>query len=325
MVFPFMMQPSLFLFSFFLMFSLILTMGSSSWFIMWSGLEINTISFISWIYEENNKYSSESCFKYFFVQAISSIMLIFFSQPIMNLMNNLFLINMALLFKLGAAPFHLWFISMMQSIKWIPCLILSTIQKLIPMSILFYYSLPVVQIFASLSAILGSLGGLNQTNLKTLIAYSSIVHLGWMLSTVSITILIWPFYWSCYLLMSVSIIMMLKMTFMLSPKTLMSLTWSQQFLILFMFLSLGGLPPLFGFLPKWFLLNFLTPYSPTISFILIMSSILNLYFYIRMFYIPMMHSSPSYKINFHLLVPPIHIFILLSLTSLTLPLFPILK
>nr|URW97653.1 NADH dehydrogenase subunit 2 [Songthela sp.] len=316
------MHPNFFLFLFFLFFSMFMAISASSWFIMWFSLEMNTISFISMIYESNNQFSSESCFKYFFIQAISSIILLFFSQPILNFNYNSIMITLAILLKLGAAPFHLWFLVLMRSIKWVPCLMLSTIQKIIPLSILFSIKSSLIVLFTLISAFLGSLGGFNQSNMKTLFAYSAIAHLSWMLSSLYSTYMIWMFYWVCYFLLSCSIILILNFYSILSMKIIILMWWPKQFLILIMFLSLGGLPPLFGFLPKWFLLNYLIMNSPIISLILILTSILNLYFYIRIFYSPILMMIPLSKFKSTLSSFSIIFTMISSFTIFSLPFIP---
>nr|YP_025736.1 NADH dehydrogenase subunit 2 [Songthela hangzhouensis]AAP51146.1 NADH dehydrogenase subunit 2 [Songthela hangzhouensis] len=320
-----MVHPNLILFMFFLFFSVMMAISSSSWFIIWASLEINTISFISLIYEKNNQFSSESSFKYFFVQAISSIILLFISQPMLNFNYNSILITLALLLKLGAAPFHLWFLTLMRLSNWFSCLILSTIQKIIPLSILFSIKSNLIQLFTIISSVMGGLGGFNQTNLKTLIAYSSVAHLGWMLSSLYSIFSIWFFYWSCYFIMSFTMIITMKSNLILSFSMMLSMKWSNQLLILFMFLSLGGLPPLFGFLPKWYLLNHLILFSPVITVILILTSIMNLYFYIRIFYNPIMMMIPTSKFKTNFLSLSLIMMLMSSLIIFTLPLIPILN
>jgi len=63
---------------------------------------------------------------------------------------------------------------------WPQALILITVQKIAPMSLLSYYIVEqatLVTVAAIISAVVGAIGGLNQTLLRKLLAYSSINHI----------------------------------------------------------------------------------------------------------------------------------------------------
>nr|YP_007474894.1 NADH dehydrogenase subunit 2 [Liphistius erawan]AFC77882.1 NADH dehydrogenase subunit 2 [Liphistius erawan] len=308
-------------FFFLLMFSIIFAVSSTSWFLVWVSLEINTISFLALIFNENNKFSSDSCFKYFFVQSISSSVLIFSSQYIFNFNMFPILMTLAIILKLGAAPFHFWFISMMQNSSWIPCLILSTLQKFIPLSLLLMSNFKFMNLFIFSSAIMGSIGGLNQTNLKSLLAFSSISHIGWMLSTLNTSSLLPLIYLSLYSFLILPIIFIFNKYSLISSKMINSLPKREQTFTFTLLLSLGGVPPLLGFFPKWMMIYHLIHTSFMIPIILILSSILNLYFYIRITYGVILMNSTSPSPN---LLPsfPTPLPIALSLSLLTLPIFP---
>ena len=79
----------------------------------------------------------------------------------------------ALLLKAGSAPFHFWFPPTLEGMIWPQALILITIQKITPISLLSYYIVEqtrLISVAAILSAIVGALGGLNQTLLRKLLA-----------------------------------------------------------------------------------------------------------------------------------------------------------
>ena len=73
------------------------------------------------------------------------------------------------------------------------CLTLITIQKVAPMILASYTitepnSLLITLIASISSRVIGSLGGLNQTLLRKILAYSSINHIAWMLAAISLRI-----------------------------------------------------------------------------------------------------------------------------------------
>lgn len=113
----------------------------------------------------------------------------------LNWINNNFyelLILSTLLLKNGAAPFHFWFPGVIEGLSWINGLILITWQKIAPLILISYninYNFFLISII--LSIIIGALGGLNQTSLRKLIAFSSINHLGWILIAIINNELLW--------------------------------------------------------------------------------------------------------------------------------------
>jgi len=115
---------------------------------------------------------------------------------------------MSLILKIGRAPLHFWLPRVINGLSWTNCLILITWQKITPIILtsfvrnIFYLPL----LFIILSAIFGALGGLNQTNLKKLIAFSSINHISWILLALTINEILWFVYFIIYSVISFSII-----------------------------------------------------------------------------------------------------------------------
>lgn len=92
-------------------------------------------------------------------------------------------LTIALLIKLGAAPFHYWFPAVASGIGWTQNFFLITWQKFGPLVLLNYVlGIPTLMIvLIALRTFIGRVGGLNQRSLRKLMAYSSINHLGWLL------------------------------------------------------------------------------------------------------------------------------------------------
>uniref|UniRef100_UPI0030DFF72A NADH dehydrogenase subunit 2 n=1 Tax=Tubuca alcocki TaxID=2083288 RepID=UPI0030DFF72A len=287
MMFPF----SYFIFFFFLVMGVLISISSPSWFGVWIGLELNLMSFIPLISLKMNSYFSEAALKYFLIQAMGSALLISSSFLFISLtFISLFLILFSLLLKMGSAPFHFWFPQVMEGLLWPQVFLLSTIQKLAPLTLISYLmiseSLNKLLILAAISsAIIGALGGLNLMPLRKIIAFSSINHLSWMLIAISMSDNFWLFYFLIYSLILLSIT---SMFFKLQTYTLSSLVQSDQnsfifpLIISLNFFSLSGLPPFTGFVPKWMLIQIMLNQNMFFPlFFLLLSALITLYFYLR--------------------------------------------
>nr|YP_009692491.1 NADH dehydrogenase subunit 2 [Limnogonus intermedius]QEH58916.1 NADH dehydrogenase subunit 2 [Limnogonus intermedius] len=278
-----------------LIMSTIMVMSSENWFSMWMGLEINMISFIPLMEEKKNYNSPQAKMTYFLIQSLGSILFIFtiITTPIMIINEKsmtstmMIIITMSMMMKMGMAPMHMWFVNIMAKMSWSSCMMIMTWQKIAPMWIMtnFNQNSMVINMCATTSALMGAIGGLNQTSIKKIMAFSSVNHLGWMLMCLKYNNEMWMKYLMIY---SVMIIMLTKMfdknsinfinQMNMNLKTSMS-----KINIIIMMMSLGGLPPFLGFLPKWIVISTLmNEGSMTILMILLFSSMVTLFYYMRM-------------------------------------------
>nr|YP_010602060.1 NADH dehydrogenase subunit 2 [Ocellarnaca braueri]WAM61689.1 NADH dehydrogenase subunit 2 [Ocellarnaca braueri] len=275
----------------------LISISSNSWFSAWMGLEINLLSFIPLMTHSKNSLSTEATLKYFLIQALASIIFLFsttlmqfFSFNSSIFFNNFFimLISSTLLLKMGAAPFHFWFPGTMEGLNWNNCFILMTWQKIAPLILLSY--LLKMNLFTSiiivLSVIIGSLGGLNQTSLRKLLAYSSINHLGWLIAAMVCSENLWELYFIIYTFLTLSLIFMFSthQLFHLNQSFLTLNSMNSFKLLLYLtLLSLGGLPPFLGFLPKWMVIQSLVSINSSfITFIMVIMTLITLFYYIRL-------------------------------------------
>nr|WRK67351.1 NADH dehydrogenase subunit 2 [Barbibucca biremis] len=270
-----------------------ISISSNSWIGAWMGLEINLMSFIPLLSSSKNMTTTESALKYFLVQALASSILLFAIMSMLtNLNSNLIfmklLLNSSLLIKIGAAPFHFWFPEVMEGISWMMSFILMTWQKIAPFILISYcLELNFTYIIILMSIILGSIGGLNQTNLRSLMAYSSINHIGWMLSSLFISNKFWLIYFMFYTLISLSIVTMFSKMNIFYFNQLYSAANNEpilKFLMFCNFLSLGGLPPFTGFLPKWIIIQNLAINNMFLVSMMVTFTLLTLFFYVRITY-----------------------------------------
>lgn len=258
----------------------VITISSNSWWVGWLGMEINLLGFIILLLNNN---SNESTLKYFVVQSLGSVILIRRALLLENFIvkNFLVLLNLALLLKMGAAPLHFWLPIIIENINKWQVLFLLTWQKLAPLYLLF--SLPksnTILLFIISRLIIGAIGSLNELRLFTLITYSSINHTGWILLALLVNELTGFVYLAIYTIILISIIISIN-------KKNNQINWfiknNLKFIIFMNLLSLGGLPPFTGFIIKWILLieiyNFINVF---VNFILILTSIILIYFYLRL-------------------------------------------
>nr|ACJ43597.1 NADH dehydrogenase subunit 2 [Cynops pyrrhogaster]ACO05485.1 NADH dehydrogenase subunit 2 [Cynops pyrrhogaster] len=290
----------------------ITTLSSYHWFLAWMGLEINTLAIIPLMTKMHHPRATESATKYFLTQATASALVLF--STIMNAwmtgewtifnMNHYTsttILTIALAIKLGVAPFHMWLPDVLQGLNMMTCLILSTWQKLAPMALLVLTSqqlnTKLLIMMAVMSMIVGGWGGLNQTQMRKIMAYSSIAHLGWM-------IMIMPFATSLALL-NLLIYIILTSSMFLTLMTLnstnmnkLSTSWLKTPTLaaftMIVLLALGGLPPTSGFLPKWLILQEMTKqHLNALSVVMAMSALLSLFFYLRLSYTISLTSPPN--------------------------------
>nr|QHD19739.1 NADH dehydrogenase subunit 2 [Epilachna admirabilis] len=275
-----------------------ISISSFSWLSMWIGLEINMLSFIPLMNEKKTSNSSEASLKYFIVQAISSMFIIFsilFSlilNEYMELMKSPMemILNSALLTKMGAAPFHFWFPEIIEGLSWMNTLILLTWQKIAPMILIMYnFNSNLFFCLVILTSMLVSgIKSWNQTSMKKILAFSSINHIGWMLSMLMFNQSLWPFYFSFYSFVNICLIGILSKFEILSIQNLFNIMNSNKSIKLFFFLnffSLGGLPPFLGFFPKWMILKILIKNEYNfLALIMIFLTLIMLFIYMRLLY-----------------------------------------
>nr|YP_010592932.1 NADH dehydrogenase subunit 2 [Anomala corpulenta]QWQ49936.1 NADH dehydrogenase subunit 2 [Mimela splendens]WAB65615.1 NADH dehydrogenase subunit 2 [Anomala corpulenta] len=283
------------LFSISLMIGTLITVSSYSWMGMWMGLEINLLSMIPLISDSKNMMASEAALKYFIIQTMASTLLLFsiimMSMKFMYQMNLItyfnLMFNTSLLIKMGAAPFHFWFPEVMEGLNWLNAIIMLTWQKLSPMVLLTYsnttplYLILVILFSMTISGIMG----LNQTSLRKILAYSSINHIGWMISSILLIEIIWFYYFIIYSIITINIASMFyKFNLFHVNQLYISMNQNLMFKLFFIlnFLSLGGLPPFLGFFPKWLTIQTLIQSNLyAIAFIMILMTLMTLYFYLR--------------------------------------------
>nr|AEJ08830.1 NADH dehydrogenase subunit 2 [Typhlichthys subterraneus] len=307
----------------FILMALILTLGlgttitfaSTHWLLAWMGLEINTMAILPLMTQQHHPRAVEATTKYFLTQATAAAMILFASATNAFLSGEWEIQHMthplpatattlALALKLGLAPLHFWIPEVLQGLTLTTGLILSTWQKLAPFALILQtpsMNSNLMIILGLLSTLVGGWGGLNQTQLRKILAYSSIAHLGWMILILQFNTHLTILTLLTYFVMTFSAFMLLKInnaTNIQSLSTAWAKTPALTALAPLIMLSLGGLPPLTGFSPKWLILQELTKQElPTTATLAALTALLSLYFYLRICYALTLTISPNTPTN----------------------------
>nr|UDN39062.1 NADH dehydrogenase subunit 2 [Hyphessobrycon elachys] len=298
-----------------------ITFISSHWLLAWVGLEINTLAIIPLMARHHHPRASEAATKYFLTQAYASAILLFATVlnwssmeqwDIMHMTDPLSvtLVTVALAMKLGLVPLHFWLPEVMQGIDLTTGLILATWQKLAPFALLLQinHNIPpfTLILLGLISAWVASWAGLDQTQMRKILAYSSISHLGWMVVIMQFAPAMALFSLMIYILMTTAAFLTLKEAS--STKiSILSISWSKNSFMVAMLamvlLSSAGLPPFTGFAPKIYMLEELTKQGMSVpATLLAASTLISLYYYLRLYYfstISLFPGTSKSKIRWH--------------------------
>lgn len=293
------------------------------------GLELLSLSLYAMVaMQRDSSAASEAAMKYFVLGALASGMLLYGISMIYGLTGSLQLMTIAdvinvdetnrmylvygmifliigIAFKLGAAPFHMWVPDVYQGAPTSVTLFISTAPKLaafaMAMRVLVDGLLPLINdwqsilmILAVLSMATGNIIAIAQTNIKRMLAYSTIAHVGFLfLGFIAGTASGFAgsmFYIISYALMSMGsfgmIILLSRNGFEadllddfkgLSERS----PWFAFMMLCFMF-SMAGVPPFLGFWSKWFVLKELVASGfVELAAIAVLFSIIGAYYYLR--------------------------------------------
>nr|AHY87164.1 NADH dehydrogenase subunit 2 [Oriolus kundoo] len=280
-----------------------ITISSNHWVMAWTGLEINTLAVLPLISKSHHPRAIEAATKYFLVQAAASTLVLFSSMTnawhtgqwdITQLTHptSSLILTAAISMKLGLVPFHFWFPEVLQGSSLTTGLLLSTVMKFPPITLLYMTSSSLnptlLTTMAVLSTALGGWMGLNQTQTRKIMAFSSISHLGWMAIILIYCPKLTLLNFFLYTMMTAAVFLTFNSMKALKLSTLMTAwtkTPSLSTMLLLTLLSLAGLPPLTGFLPKWLIIQELTKQDMiTAAVSMSLLSLLGLFFYLRLAY-----------------------------------------
>ena len=230
----------------------------------------------------------ENSVKYFIIQRWASIIFLirfFFCNYIIRKFYLLLIIRIFI--KLGISPFHTWFISILKTCSLFILIILSTIQKIIPLIILnniyINYNIFYFRIFITILFILFILSRV--INLNKLLALSSLGNILWLISSNILSIKLMLLFIIIYIYILLGIYIFYNIYYYNMFIQINRINFFDKIIIIILFISLGGIPPLLGFLRKLVILKIIFIYENIFLFLLIIfSSLILLYHYISRIY-----------------------------------------
>ena len=306
---------------------MMLMISSNDLIVFYLGLELQSLAlYVLASFNRDNVLSSESGLKYFVLSALSSGLLLYGCSLVYGFSGStnftyisttstnieygvifgLVFIIVGLAFKISAVPFHMWAPDVYQGSPTAVTLFFAALPKVAALTVFirFLYT-PFVNlidqwqtiiVFISVaSMVFGAVAAIGQSNLKRLIAYSSISHMGYALAGLasgtnqgiqsSVT------YISIYLVMTLAFFSCL---FMLRKKNifyekiddLSGLSTNHPMLsisLLVVLFSLAGIPPLAGFFAKFYI--FMAVIEQSMYFLAIvglLSTVVAAFYYLRL-------------------------------------------
>ena len=301
--------------------------SSNDLIVFYLGLELQSLAlYVLASFNRDNLLSSESGLKYFVLSALSSGLLLYGCSLVYGFSGStnfhyianssldikqgvtfgLVFIIVGLAFKISAVPFHMWAPDVYQGSPTSVTLFFAALPKIAALTVFirFLYT-PFVNlidqwqtilVFISIaSMIFGAVAAIGQSNLKRLIAYSSISHMGYALAGVASGtnqgIQSSIIYISIYLIMTLAFFSCL---FMLRKKNifyekiddLSGLSTNHPILsiaLLIVLFSLAGIPPLAGFFAKFYV--FMAVIEQSMYFLAIvglLSTVVAAFYYLRL-------------------------------------------
>lgn len=303
---------------------MMILISSNDLIMLYLGVELMSLSFyVLASINRDTQHSTEAGIKYFLLGALSSGLLLFgmallygytgstnleaislviwYDNSQEVLLGALFLC-IALLFKLAAAPFHMWLPDVYEGSPTIVTAFFAIVPKI---SILFTLSSLITNTFlgiwstlqplfitcAVLSLLVGSIGAINQGKVKRLISYSAISHIGFLLIGIIplsfFSIQATFVYIALYIVMSLNTFTLLlnlpehnylsQFSGLSRNNIILALTFS------FTLLSIAGIPPLAGFFSKYLvLINAIENSFYLLSFIAVITSAISTFYYLRL-------------------------------------------
>nr|YP_011017943.1 NADH dehydrogenase subunit 2 [Anidiocerus bimaculatus]WQF69855.1 NADH dehydrogenase subunit 2 [Anidiocerus bimaculatus] len=302
-----------------------LSLSSNNWIMMWVGLEVSLMSFIP-LMTSNLMISSECMIKYFIVQSMSSA--IFILGVIFVLITHNFnleiIIILSMMMKMGVAPFHSWILSIIEGLSYFIMFNLFSVMKIVPMMIISNLSFN-LNLIIILTLVVGSIFGLNQNSLRSILSYSSIFNMGFLLYS-SNNLSLWLVYFILYsinLLMMINILKLNNINY-LNQFFINKMEMNIKLSIWILMLSSGGMPPLLGFMGKLMVIELSIKFNDLMmSIIMVITSLLTMFYYNRLCFILISISSlmMKWKVNYLSLLN----LNIMSISLFMLPLFILMK
>ena len=305
---------------------MLLMISSYDLIVFYLGLELQSLSlYILSSFKRDNERSTEAGLKYFILSALASGILLYGSSLIYgftgstnfsiiseNLDNNnigavfgIVFVLVGLAFKVSAVPFHMWTPDVYEGSPTSVTSFFAMVPKIAALSVFirFIYvpfinvisEWQIIIIFLSIaSMILGAFAAIGQTNIKRLMAYSSIGHIGYALAGLATGIITGIqstiTYLTIYLIMNLGafcciFLMKRENIFYEDINELSGLSKNHPMLafgFLVILFSLAGIPPLAGFFAKFYIfMAVIEAKMYTLAIIGLVTSVISAFYYLR--------------------------------------------
>ncbi len=299
----------------------LLIVSANNLLALYIAIELQSLSLFIMIAKERSSINKvEAALKYFVLSSISSgiflmgTAIFFCNYGTCNIYDlsidyisiGKILIIAALLFKLAAAPLHVWVPDVYQGCDYNSLIILGTLPK-ISILVVLINLLPnnkVVLITVIFSLIIGCIGVINQTNIKKLLAYSGIINMGFILLGVSTNSFVGVESSIIYLLIySITFLCFIILVDLFTSKkdsisefsSFLGINKTVLVTIVFLMFSFAGIPPFAGFFIKWMVLaNAISSQFIFTSLISIICAIIAGVYYVRIVKISYFQIDKSY-------------------------------
>ena len=305
---------------------MLVMISSNDLIVFYMGLELQSLPlYVLAAINTNNVKSSEAGLKYFVLSALSSGLLLYGcsliygfsgstnfdvissnigSDEFGNIFGIIFIL-VGLSFKISAVPFHMWAPDVYEGSPTTITLFFSVVPKIAALTVFIrFLYVPFIDLFdqwqsiivfiSIASMLLGSFAAIGQTNIKRLIAYSSIGHIGYALAGLAVGtnlgIQSSIVYITIYLIMNLgffSCLLMLKRNdvYYESINDLSGLSKNHPIIslcFLIQLFSLAGIPPLAGFFAKFYI--FIAVIEQSMYFLAIvglLATVVSAFYYLR--------------------------------------------
>jgi NADH-quinone oxidoreductase subunit N len=324
-------QGEYFVLGLFAVLGMMIMASAASLLTIYLGLELLSLSLYAMVAMHKHPVTaSEAAMKYFVLGALASGMLLYgismlygvtgvldlqgiaaFAGQTTDSNSNLLLIFglvfiiVGIAFKLGAVPFHMWVPDIYEGAPTAVTLFISTAPKIAAFAMTFRLLADGLQalladwqgmlmVLALLSMATGNIIAISQTNIKRMLAYSTIAHVGFfLLGMISGTENGYAgsmFYILVYAMMSMGsfgMIILLGRKGMEADtlddfKGLASRSPWYAFIMLVLMFSMAGVPPLAGFWSKWFVIKeVIAAGHVLLAAIAVIFSVVGAYYYLR--------------------------------------------
>ena len=224
---------------------MLFSLRTKNYFRAWIFIEINLVRFICVLNINKCKFQSLVRIKYFIIQrGVSLIILVILACTQIVPQNFNLVLVLLFLVKLGAAPFHAWFIRITLKINWFNLFWASTFQKMIPLIMITYLrNFSIINILI-LGAGVSRIAAFFQYNLKKILAYSSVFRLNWIIARLFFREIFWLKFLIIYGALKLSVILINFNLIATSNKfNLRVRKLSLKILMVIRFLAIIGVPP----------------------------------------------------------------------------------